>query len=191
RSYRGDADHHEIRVPARHGFGGTARRIGPQLGLHCLGYSEPRQNGVELNTALPAVRIATVGAARKAARSVSVVLTSVGEAPLRTATPRPVRPRSTREPATSLCRAMRSSAMSGGRMATSNGSPASIRRLRSGEKAYSTMSLRPVMHSKTGLISFKTLRGAALLRPFSSAAVRQRLVTAPTRLASLRLLRRS
>src|SRR5262249_16110062 len=55
------------------------------------------------------------------------------------------------------------------RMATSNGSPASIRRLRSGEKAYSTTSLRPVMRSKTGLISFKTLRGAALLRPFSSA----------------------
>ena len=137
----------------------------------------------------PPSAYATDGAARRALRNASTVPTSGFDAPLRTATPRPVRPRSTREPATSLSRRTSSSAMSGGRMATSNESPASIRRLRSAAKATSITSRWPVMRSKTGVISRKTPLGAALLKTrvwMASAATPGRIVRAATTAAIAR-----
>ena len=54
-------------------------------------------------------------------------------------------------------------------MATSNGLPASIRRLRSAAKAYSIVSRWPVARSKAGAISRKMGRGAALLKTLVSS----------------------
>src|SRR3954464_5103879 len=51
--------------------------------------------------------------------------------------------------ATSLSRRIRSPALSGGRMAASNGLPDSIRGLSSAANAYSTVSRWPVTRSKT------------------------------------------
>ena len=90
-------------------------------------------------------------------------------APLRTATPMPVRPRSTRDPAAILPSLTKSSAISGGRTATSNASPASIRRLRPAAKSYSITIRWPLVRSKPGASSLKIARGAALLKTLISA----------------------
>ena len=120
----------------------------PQLGLYRRGKSRPRQDGMELHAARAAIGVGDkVGAASSARRNASAVPMSGCGAPLRTATPRPVRPRSTREPATSLSCRTRSSAMSGARMATSNGSPASIRRLQLRPRRRDSIAEPPAGHT--------------------------------------------